>query len=81
MSMRMVGWPSSGGTATSVMPGTVSSTRRISSATLAPVLQVGAADLDGVFGFDAGGGLLNVVLDVLREVEFDAGELLAPALA
>ena len=82
MSMRMVGWPSSGGTVMSVMPRHLlqhAADRR--AATLLQVLQVGAADLDGVLGVDAGGRLLDVVLDVLREGEVDAGEALAQRVA
>ena len=36
--------------------------------------QIVAEQLDRVLAFDAGGGLFDVVLDVLREIEFDAGE-------
>ena len=72
------GWSAgraSGSTARSVMPGTFSSTRRMSVAALLEGAQVGAAELDGVLALHAGGRLLDVVLDVLREVEVDAGEL------
>ncbi len=40
-------------------------------------LEVGAEDLDRVLALDAGERLLDVVGDVLREVEDDAGERLA----
>src|SRR5262249_21412643 len=36
---------------------------------LAQCFQVGTADLDGIFRVDAGGRLLHIVLDVLREGE------------
>ena len=38
--------------------------------------QIGADDLRRVGAFDAGQALLDIVLDVLREVEVDADELL-----
>ena len=37
-------------------------------------LEVGADDLDRVGAFDAGDRFLDVVLDILREIEVDAGE-------
>ena len=42
-------------------------------------LQVVAVDLDGVLALDPGCGLLDVVLDVLREIEIHARETAAPA--
>jgi hypothetical protein len=72
--MRIVGWPSERSTARSVMPGTVAITRR-SVGGLLQRLQVVAVDLDRILALDAGGGLLDVVLDVLREIEIDAGKL------
>ena len=36
-------------------------------------LQIRAQDLDGIRAFDAGQRLLDVVLDVLRKIEADAG--------
>ena len=36
--------------------------------------QIGTDDLDRIGAFDAGNRLLDVVLDVLREVEVDAGQ-------
>ncbi len=39
-------------------------------------LQVVAVDLDGIFALDPRRGLLDVVLNVLREIELHARELL-----
>ncbi|OIQ81495.1 hypothetical protein GALL_367400 [mine drainage metagenome] len=39
-------------------------------------LQVAAEQLDGILSLDAGGGFFDVVLDVLGEIEFHAGELI-----
>ena len=50
--------------------------RRCCSAVFSSVVQVVAVDLDRILALHAGGGLLDVVLDVLREIEVDAGELL-----
>ena len=79
--MRMVGWPSSGGTWMSVMPRHLLEHAADLDGDLAQRVEVGAGDLDGVLGIDAGGRLLDVVLDVLREGEGDAGEALAQRVA
>ena len=75
-SMRMVGCPSGLKIARSVIPGTVCNTSRILRAVLSSSFELVAEQLDGVLALDARGGLLDVVLDVLREVEFHTGKLL-----
>ena len=56
------------------MPGTVAITSLILSAVLLQHLQIVAEQLDRVLALHAGRRLLDVVLDVLGEVEVDAGE-------
>ena len=74
MSMRIVGCPNGLSTARSVIPGTVAMPI-FSRWPPCQGLQIVAEQLDGVLALDAGGRFLHVVLDVLREVEFDPGKL------
>ena len=61
------------------MPGTVAITALILLAVFSSSLEIVAEQLDGVLALDAGGRFLDVVLDVLREIEIDAGKLLLRA--
>ena len=75
-SIRMVGWPSGLKTARSVMPGTRLQHLADLVGRCREHVEVVAEELDRVLALDAGGRLLDVVLDVLREVEVDTRKLL-----
>ena len=58
------------------MPGTFCMTPEILSGDAGELVEVVAEELEGVFAFDAGHGFFDVVLNILREVEVDAGVLI-----
>ena len=72
MSICTVGWPSEVNTARSVTPRTEASTDLILAAVSVDDLEVVAEQLDRVLALHAGHRLGDVVLQILREVEFDA---------
>ena len=77
--MRMVGWPERAQHGEIGDAGHLGEHVRDLIGGFLERLQIVAVDLDGILALDARGGLLDVVLDVLREIEVDARKLLRAA--